>query len=333
VRPAAPIRREWSQFRWLRVAAIVVAVVGLVLVYVVQPMGATVVRIPDRRADSTRLRAHVVALAGSNVPRNAAHAENLDRASEYVRDQFRAGGIAAEFQTFLVEHRPFRNVVAHVGPEGGARVVVGAHYDAASAGIGADDDASGVAGLLELARLLHDDDLRLRVDLVAFTLEEPPYFRTHSMGSFVHAQELKKSGVEVRAMIGLEMIGFFRDEEGSQDYPLRGMNWIYPSRGDFIAVVGSLSQSSLVRRVKRAMAESSPLPVWSMNAPRLLPGIDFSDHVNYWDAGFDAVMVTDTAFYRNRNYHEATDTPETLDHARMAFVVDGVRAAVRLLAR
>jgi hypothetical protein len=129
------------------------------------------------------------------------------------------------------------------------------------------------------------------------------------------------------------MIGFFSDAAGSQDYPLLGLGLIYPSRADFIAVVGCVGQTSLVRTVKRAMAQASDLPVWSINAPRFVPGIDLSDHLNYWGAGFDAVMVSDTAFFRNANYHRATDTADQLDYVRMAKVVSGVAAAVAELAK
>jgi len=138
--------------------------------------------------------------------------------------------------------------------------------------------------------------------------------------------------VRVRAMIALEMIGFFSDAPGSQSFPTPLLRPFYPSRGDFITVVGKLGQGRLIRRVKRAMRGASPLDVRSIQAPKAVPGVDFSDHASYWAAGFDAVMVTDTAFYRNPHYHTARDTPDTLDYNRMAMVVEGVRAAVIALA-
>jgi len=190
-----------------------------------------------------------------------------------------------------------------------------------------------VAGLIELAGLLSQDPPAMRVELVAYALEEPPHFRTRSMGSFVHADALRREGARVRAMISLEMIGCFRDEPGSQSYPLPLFRLFYPSEANFIAVVGCLGQAGLVREVKRAMRSSMDVPVRSINAPRFVPGVDFSDHLNYWDAGFAAVMITDTAFYRNERYHTAADTPDTLDYRRMAEVVEGVHAAVMSLAR
>ena len=173
----------------------------------------------------------------------------------------------------------------------------------------------------------------MRVELVAFTLEEPPYFRTTGMGSSVHAESLRKQNVRVRAMFNLEMIGCFSDAPNSQNFPVGILGALYPSTGNFISVVGRLSDWSLVRRTKATMRNAAPLPVYSINAPTFVPGIDFSDQVNYWQAGYSALMITDTAFYRNRNYHTAEDTEEKLDYKRMAMVVEGVYAAVIELAR
>ncbi len=173
----------------------------------------------------------------------------------------------------------------------------------------------------------------LRVELVAFTLEEPPYFRTPNMGSSVHAKSLRTQNKRVRAMLCLEMIGYFSDEPNSQHFPAAALSAFYPSTGNYIGVVGRLSDWSLVRHIKATMRNASPLPVYSINAPSFVTGVDFSDHVNYWDAGYSALMITDTAFYRNRHYHTAQDTPEKLDYKRMAMVVEGVYAAVVELAK
>jgi Zn-dependent M28 family amino/carboxypeptidase len=225
------------------------------------------------------------------------------------------------------------NIVATFGPETPERIVVGAHYDTFMDYPGADDNASGVAGLLELARMLGQAPPSLRVELVAFTLEEPPFFRTDAQGSAVHAESLRAKDVRVRAMLNLEMIGCFSDAPGSQAFPLPLLKLWYPDTGNFIVVVGQLGRGALVRDVKRAMRGASDLPVHSINAPAFIPGVDFSDHLSYWERGYPAVMITDTAFYRNPRYHTAQDTPATLDYARMAKVTDGVHAAVRTLAR
>jgi Zn-dependent M28 family amino/carboxypeptidase len=202
-------------------------------------------------------------------------------------------------------------------------VVVGAHYDAAGPYPGADDNASGVAGLLELAALLGKSDLSGTVELVAYPLEESPFFRTSQMGSAIHANALRQEGV----------VGYVTDADNTQQFPSALLSLFYPARGNFIAVVGKIGQGWLVRRVKKAMAQASSLPVYSLTAPRFLPGVDFSDHVNYWQAGYPAVMITDTAFYRNPHYHTGADTADTLDYQRMAQVVAGVYAAVKEMAR
>lgn len=279
-----------------------------------------------------RLEAHVRALAEHYTPRDYLHPANLDLTAAYIAAEMeRAGGRVAE-QPFDVRGDAFRNVVAQFGPEAGARMVVGAHYDAAGPHPAADDNASGVAGLIELAGLFGRTPPPVPVELVAYSLEEPPFFRTGHMGSAVHAASLRRDGVRVRAVIALEMIGYFTDAPGSQHFPIRLLRAFYPTRGTFITVVGRMGEGRMVRRIRRAMAGASPLDVRSINAPRWVPGVDFSDHASYWNAGYPAVMVTDTAFYRNPHYHTARDRPETLDYARMADVVRGVYAAVLRLA-
>jgi Zn-dependent M28 family amino/carboxypeptidase len=282
--------------------------------------------------DPKRLEAHVRALAETFHPRDHAHVENLDRAAAYISAELTAAGARVRDEPFTASGRSYRNVVGSYGPEQGPRIVIGAHYDTAGELPGADDNASGVAGLLELARLLGGRPPAVRVDLVAFSLEEPPYFGSSQMGSAVHAAALKKAGVTVRAMMSLEMIGCFTDAKGSQRFPAPGLDLLYPTTGNFIAVVGKLGDDGLTRAIKQAMRAATDLGVESINAPRSLPGVDLSDHASFWDQGFDAVMITDTAFFRNPRYHTEEDTPETLDYARMAKVVRGVHGAVEALA-
>jgi len=252
----------------------------------------------------------------------------LDSLSGYIGAEFEEAGGTVSYQTYEADGLKYRNVVSVFGPDSEERIVVGAHYDAAFGLPGADDNASGVAGLMELAYLLGKTPPPMRVELVAYTLEEPPFFATREMGSAVHARSLKDEGAKVRLMIALETIGYFSDAPGSQEYPLSLLKLFYPKVGDYIAVVGKLGQGGEVRSVKKAMMGASELPVYSISAPSALPGIDFSDHRNYWEMGYKAVMITDTAFYRNHNYHMDTDLPETLDYERMAMVVDGVYAAI-----
>jgi hypothetical protein len=283
--------------------------------------------------DPAGLRRDVEALVSRFTPRDHAHPENLERAAAYLRAALGATGAAVSDQEYEAGGARYRNVLASFGPDTEERVVVGAHYDSAEGTPGADDNASGVAGLLALARLLAADPPPLRVELAAYTLEEPPYFRTPSMGSAVHARALREAGAEVRLMIAVEMIGTFSDAEGSQRYPTPVKKAIYPTKGNFIAVVGRGDDTDAIREVAGAMASASPLPVETIAAPASLPGIDFSDHLNFWSEGYTAVMVTDTAFLRNRRYHTADDLPGALDYRRMAEVVSGVHCAVQAVAR
>ncbi|HTO09462.1 MAG TPA: M28 family peptidase [Myxococcota bacterium] len=283
-------------------------------------------------ADPARLEASVRMLAERFHPRDASHVANLDAAAAWIDAELAAAGGRVSEQTWVTDGETYRNVLARFGPESSERVVVGAHYDVCDPLPGADDNASGVAGLLELARMLGRAPPRTAVELVAYSLEEPPYFATPHMGSAHHAAALAAAGVHVRAMLSLEMLGYFSDAPDSQGFPSALFGALYPSRGDFIALVGNLGQGSLTRSVKRAMRAAGTVPVESINAPQWLTGIDFSDHRSYWEQGFPALMVTDTSFYRNPNYHEATDTPETLDYARLARVVSAVHSAVQALA-
>jgi len=271
-------------------------------------------------------------LAETFFPRDETHIENLNRTANYLRKEFQQAKGDVFDQCYDVRQKTYCNVIARFGPDTKERIVVGAHYDAFGELPGADDNASGVAGLIELAYLLGKALLPTRVELVAFTLEEPPYFRTQNTGSAVHASSLKKQGVSVRIMISLEMIGFFSDADNSQKFPIPLMKLFYPSRGDFIVVVGKLGQGPITRRVKRAMRTGTALGVYSINAPAFVAGIDWSDHLYYWQAGYPAVMITDTSIYRNSNYHTENDTAASLDYKRMAMVVQAVFIAVLALA-
>ena len=323
--------------RIIKLMLLVVLILLLVLIaiwfWATQPLLSRATPNSQRTVDPSRLEAHVRKLSIELGPRDAGHPEGLDQVAAYIKNEFSQTGAFVSEQVYRVKGTTYRNVIAHFGPETEERIIVGAHYDTAGPLPGADDNASGVAALIELARLLDSQQLPLRVELVAFSLEEPPYFRTTGMGSSVHAVSLSKQNVRVRAMFSLEMLGCFSDTPNSQHFPIGLLSAFYPSTGNYIAVVGRISDGLLVRRTKAAMRNAAPLPVYSINAPQFVPGIDFSDQLNYWHAGYGAVMITDTAFYRNRNYHTAQDTAEKLDYKRMAMVVEGVYAAVMDLAR
>lgn len=283
------------------------------------------------RVDPGALRTHVETLSRQFFPRDWQHEDNLDQCSDYIARQFRQAGADVEFQTFKVGQRTFRNVRGRFNTGTGQRIIVGAHYDACDAKPGADDNASGIAALIELAYLCGHDAPASPVELVAYVLEEPPFFGSGMMGSVIHAKSIAGDKAEVRGVIVLEMVGSFSDEPGSQSYPAPALRLMYPARGNFIGVVGRADQGEWIRTVKTGMKGATGLPVYSIRAPALLPGVDFSDHANYWPYGIKAVMVTDTAFYRNKAYHTSDDTADRLDYTRMAEVVVSVFAALHSL--
>jgi hypothetical protein len=279
-------------------------------------------------AQAATLERHVRVLSTDFADRSFEKPARLNGAANYVQAQLEALGLLVERQAFTAEGGSYRNLVVRLGPDTPDVVVIGAHYDVAGAQPGADDNASGVAGLIELARLLQTAKLTRRVELVAYTNEEPPFFRTPHMGSAIHAKAHKASGKQTRLMLSLECIGYFSDAPGSQTHPVRLLNAVYPTVGNFIALVGFYEDRPVARRVKTAMMTATDLPVHSINAPGFVVGIDFSDHLNYAHEGFVGMMVTDTAIYRNKAYHTPQDTADRLDYVRMGKVVDGVYRTV-----
>jgi len=284
-------------------------------------------------ADPLYLKKWVEYLALEIGRRPATRLDLLRKAGERIALELTYLGYDIRVQEVPYRQSSHANIIA--APPGSSDtgqplLVVGAHYDSVSRSPGADDNGSGVAGMLELARILRDNPppgLRL----LAFCPEEPPAFRTRSMGSYVYAQSLKTNNIRLTGMICLEMIGYFTDAPGSQSYPLPFMNRVYPKEGNFIAIVGNIGSALWTRRVKQAFRTGTDLPVESLNAPGIMVGIDFSDHWSFNKFNYPAVMVTDTAFYRTPHYHMPSDLPDTLDYLRMAKVVDGLSAAVRAL--
>ncbi len=316
--------------KWLVIANLVLwSGVVIALLLITQPMSSPMLN-PQAQliVSPDRLKTHVQMLSETFAPRDYTNTDNLDRAADYIKREFEHAQGRVSEQPYKANGKSYRNVIALFGKDANERIVIGAHYDTYGPLPGADDNASGVAGLIELAQLLGKTELPMQVELVAYTLEEPPFFRTEAMGSAVHAAALKQQEVAVRAMFSLEMIGYFSDEPDSQKFPNPILKLFYPPQGNFITVVGNFGQIGLVRKVKRAMRSTTLLPVHSITAPGWLPGIDFSDHLKYWQQGYPAVMITDTSFYRNKNYHTAQDTLEKLDYNRMAKVVQAIHATI-----
>jgi Zn-dependent M28 family amino/carboxypeptidase len=301
----------------LAVATIIIVIIALIR----QPVIGATPYTSRMHSDPDALRRHVAFLAAT--PRSSRDIEGLDVVARYIAQRFREAGARVEDEVFVARRATYRNVVATFGPQSAPLLVVGAHYDAFRARAispAADDNASGVAGLLELARLLGGSQRQLqrRVRLVAFSTEEPPFFGSDEMGSAINARALANAHERVEGMISLEMIGYFTPRQPWTSWVLSA---IYPSRGDFIAVAGGWRDRSLARELKRGIAGAG-MHVCSFTAPHSWS--DASDQRSYWNRGFPAVMLTDTAYERNPNYHTTRDTPETLDYRTMARVVDGV---------
>jgi len=302
---------------WI-VAGLALAV-GAALFVIAQPLAGEGPRWEGPPADAGRLEQLVRALSGLGRRDDEA---GMGRAADFVRAQLQATGIDSMVQDYRFENGSYRNVIVQMGPATPQRLVIGAHDDVRGPFPGADDNASGTAGLLELARLFKAHPPPLRTELVFYAREE-----VKGMGSEVHARSVRPE--EIRAMVVLEMIGCFGEP---QKFPFPGMRRIYPAQGDYIVVVGRPQDFALVRTLKRGLA-STGIGVESINAPERIRGVGNSDHRNYWQRGISAAMVTDTAWYRNPRYHTARDTPDTLDYARMARVVEGVAAAVSAIPR
>ncbi len=277
-----------------------------------------------------RLYRDVETLTSIQPARNYENPGSLNKAAGYIQSEFEKLNCRVEVQHFTAGGRPYKNIIASFGKADAERVVIGAHYDVCGDQPGADDNASAVAGMLETARLLdaRKPNLPYRIDFVAYSLEEPPFFATEGMGSAVHAKSLHDKGVKVKAMICFEMIGYFSDKPGSQGFPDPALSRIYPNTGNFIIVVGKQGQESFSGKITALMKAHSSVDVQTISFPSSQGLGGLSDHRNYWHYGYPAVMINDTSFLRNPNYHQKSDTIDTLDFSKMAEVVRGVYAAI-----
>jgi len=279
------------------------------------------------------LENHVVKLAGEIGERNMEKPEQLEAAARYIESTFAVHGLTPVRHTYEVDGADVSNIEVELPGRTLAEeiIVVGAHYDSAWGTPGADDNASGTAAVLELARLFKGVKFKRTVRLVAFVNEEPPHFRNESMGSLTYAKRCAERKENVVAMLALEMLGFYTEETGVQQYP-PPLQFAYPETGDFIAFVGDFDSGGLVRKAIGLFRETTNFPSEGLVGPAFISGVDFSDHWSFWQAGYPGIMVTDTAFFRNEHYHEPTDTPDRLDYHRMARVTTGIAHVVTSLA-
>jgi hypothetical protein len=290
---------------------------------------------PAQRALASALRADVEVLAVRFGERNLARPESLSAAAAWIAGRLADLGYAVERDGYRVGDFRCDNLVAERRGSEHARgtVLVGAHYDSAAGSPGANDNATGVAALLALAEAFAQRTPALTLRLVAFVNEEPPYFRTPSMGSAVHAARCHARGDALVAMLSLETLGCYRDAPRSQAYPQPWLSWLYPDAGDFVAFVGDLDSGELVRRCVAAFRAEAAFPSQGAVLPAGLPGVGWSDHGSFRAAGYPALMVTDTAPFRDARYHTADDRIEHVDFDRLARVVEGLEAVVGELLR
>jgi len=282
---------------------------------------------------ASRLEKHVQYLSHEIGERNLDRVASMKTTTDYIRGELAQLGYSVDEQNYIVAGQSASNLEAQLpgASASEAIVIVGAHYDSVTGTVGADDNASGVAAVFELARILKETRLRRTVRFVFFANEEPPYFQTDTMGSFVYAHELHSKGIRVSAMISLETIGFYSDFPGSQKYP-PVLGLLYPSRGNFVGFVSDGESRDLLQRSIRAFRGSAKFPSEGVAAPATWPGVGWSDHWSFWQFGYPAIMVTDTAPFRNPYYHTVRDTRNKLDFPKLALVVDGLRSVISALA-
>ncbi len=279
------------------------------------------------------LKRHVAELAGRIGERNVWRPEAMAAAAGYIRKTLEDVGYTVSVQPFSSHGLTVNNIEAVLPGHGAADeiIVAGAHYDSVAGTPGANDNASGVAAVLELARLLAGTALPRSVRFVAFANEEAPFFYSDEMGSKLYAARARAQGERIAAMLSLETIGYYTDQPASQRYPFP-FSLFYPDTGNFIGFVGDLSSWRLVRRAIGAFRASTAFPSEGVAAPRVTKGVHWSDHWSFWEAGYPAFMVTDTALYRYPHYHAETDTPDKLDYPGLARVTGGLAEVIRALA-
>ncbi len=294
--------------------------------------------LPPLDADETKLAReleHAVrALAGEIGERNLERYDELQQAGAFIAKALNDAGYEVERQSYEMDRRIYQNLIAELtgGRNREEIVVVGAHYDTVPGSPGANDNGSGVAGLLALARRFVGSAPERTLRFVAFVNEEPFYFQSQNMGSLVYAKRCKERGENIVAMLSLETIGYYSDVPGSQAFPIRGLGAIYPDTGNFIAFVGNLDSAQLVRKALGTFRKDAQFPSEGAALPESVPGVGWSDHWSFWQKGYPAIMVTDTAPFRYPQYHSLQDTPDKLNYDHMARVVEGLLSTIHELA-
>jgi Zn-dependent M28 family amino/carboxypeptidase len=286
------------------------------------------------RAVAIEVERDVRKLAGEIGERNVGKPDRLELAVRHIESALSAAGLEPRRQSFVVNRTTVSNVCATLsgGSLRAESVVVGAHYDSVPGCPGANDNASGVAAMLAIARRLAREKPDRTIQFVAFVNEEPPYFQTDAMGSLVYARAARAAGENIVAMLSLETLGCYLDAPGSQNYPVRALGLVYPSEGNFVTFVGNIRSRKIVRSAVKTFREVAAFPSEGAALPSWVAGIGWSDQWAFWHEGYRAIMVTDTAPFRFREYHTPLDLPEVVDFDRLARVTSGLVEVVRRLA-
>jgi len=285
-------------------------------------------------ASSARMRHDVTYLAETIGERNTCHPAELANAEKFISDRFSEFGYSIRLETYSADGMNVSNIEATLTGQSKPHeiLVIGAHYDTARGTPGADDNASGVAVLLEIASHLKDIKPERTIRFVAFVNEEPPYFQTEQMGSLMYARGCKERNEKITSMLCLESLGYYSSKAVSQIYP-PPLDKLYPNTGDYIAFCGDVASYPLLRRCIKHFRTTTQFPSEGLVAPDKLFSVGWSDHWAFWQAGYPAIMITDTAYLRNPHYHLPSDIPETLDYDRMARVAEGLKRVISHISR
>ncbi|WP_040483492.1 M28 family peptidase [Lyngbya aestuarii] len=290
---------------------------------------------PEEIALQNSLKQDVQKLAGEIGVRNIGQYEQLNAAKTFLEMALTQADYEVKIQEYKIQEKSFYNLEAeHLGTEKPNEIIViGAHYDSAFTSPGANDNGTGAAATLELARIFANQSTQRTIRFVEFTNEEPPFLWTENMGSLVYAKQLHKNNENVVAMFSLETMGYFSDAEDSQKYPLPVIGLLYPNRGHFISFIGNLNSSDLVRKTVGSFRRHVQFPSQGVSLPGSIPGVGWSDQWSFWQQGYQGIMITDTAPYRYPNYHTEEDTADQIDFEKLARVVAGLAKVISELAK
>ena len=322
-------------FSALRVLIAVVAVVALLWWFGMRMPGKNISKVaplsPDEVTLREELRADVQKLAGEICERNMWHYAQLNAAADFIEDSFSRAGLHSRRDSYELRGQSCHNIEVEIPGTRPEVLLIGAHYDSVFGSPGANDNGSGVAATLAMARRFANRKTQHTMRFVAFVNEEPPYFLSGEMGSLVYAGRCKVRGDKISAMISLETIGYFSDAPHSQTYPSPGLGIFYPKVGNFIGFVSNVHSRTLLRRVIALFRQHAKIPSEGAALPAFIPGVSWSDQWSFWRNGYPAIMVTDTAPFRYPYYHSASDTPDKLDYDRFTLVVSGMEKVIEEL--